>query len=660
MTVQVANASHDAGQDSELRLNYEFPAYYCAFGTIGPYRTRGMRLTRTHMSIGADTPAGEPWNPGIRSQVPKELRHLSTIFRADNVFTSIATATELADLTGIPQSELVAFRPERLALHELLIRVTADFAVPDGSRIGDLGINFREMAGRMLERYLVPEMDSITAAYEGARRELRNSIQAALKEVNPSPAAAARPAQTSRASRLFGRLALRRGTAALAGRDTAPAAAELGWGPRRLAHCERLANLADSPQQRIAYRTLARVMSALFATQGHAWGTRDLVVSMATDMACNEFGSECIGSAIEPLLLRAARDEGYCLLPRQERPVVINTKGPSASGKSTLRPLQKKLAGDIGARWSDFALISPDIWRKQLLDYGALGAAYKYAGAFTAEELQIVDQKLDRYMARKHRRGEMTHLLIDRFRFDSFAPDSDEAGSNLLTRFGQTVYLFFVITPPEQLVERAWKRGLEFGRYKAVDDTLAHSVEAYSGIPDVFFTWVRHNEKQIRFEFLDNTVRLGERPRTVAFGDNNIFNVLNVKGILDIERYGRVDVDAAAAEFLYADRALLRPEHNTAFLRRCIGGFREVNFADQSSGRIYLRIESGVPVWMDADPLQSAISDPDTLSGLKAVAPSAVRGEVAQTRLPKYLSAEVGAGSVPTLGTWGDANRRRG
>jgi hypothetical protein len=608
------------------------------------------------VSLVVEASAGGAWNPGIRSQVPKELRHLSTIFRADNVFTSIATATELAGLTGISQSDLVAFRPQRLALHELLIRVTADFAVPDGSRIGDLGINFREMASLMLERYLVPEMDSIIAAYEGARRELRGAVQSGLAQVVPEQAAAARPAKVSRASRLLGRIALRRGAAALPGREAA--AAELGWGPRHLADCERLANLAGSAPQGIAYRTLARVMSALFATQGHAWGTRDLIVSMATDMACNEYGSECIGRAIEPLLLRAARDEGYSLLPRQERPVVINTKGPSASGKSTLRPLQKKLAGDIGVRWSDFALISPDIWRKQLLDYGALGAAYKYAGAFSAEELQIVDQKLDRYMARKHGRGEMTHLLIDRFRFDSFAPDSDEAGSNLLTRFGQTVYLFFVITPPEQLVERAWKRGLEFGRYKAVDDTLAHAVEAYTGIPDVFFTWVRHNEKQIRFEFLDNTVRLGERPRTVAFGDNDTFNVLNVKGTLDIERYGRVNVDAAAAEFLYADRTLLDPEHNTGFLRRCIGGFREVNFADQATGRIYLRIESGVPVWKDADLLQSALSDPDTLSGLNAVAPGALRGEVAQVRLPKYLHGEGGAGSAPTLGSWGGAPRR--
>ena len=55
-----------------------------------------------------------------------------------------------------------------------------------------------------------------------------------------------------------------------------------------------------------------------------------------------------------------------------------------------------------------------------------------------------------------------------------------------------------MITPPELLVERAWKRGLEFGRYKAVDDTLAHSVEAYTGMPDVFFTWVQRTDKQIQ------------------------------------------------------------------------------------------------------------------------------------------------------------------
>jgi hypothetical protein len=554
-----------------------------------------------------------PWNPGIRSRVPKELQHLSTIFRPENAFTGVATVRELQGLTGFSSSELVAFRPQRLALHELLIRVTADFAVPDGTRIGDLGINFREIASRLFQRHLAPRMDEITAAYTLARRGLCIAIETTLSELAP----------------------------------------QRGWGPAQIAACERRGETSEGPQQKLACRTLARVMSALFAAHGHAWGTRELIVSMAAAMAANHYGSDCIGSTIEPLLVQAADSEGYRRLPRQERPVVINTKGPSAAGKSTLRPLQKKLAGDIGVEWSDFALISPDIWRKQLLDYDSLGDAYKYAGAFTAEELQIVDQKLDRYMAAKHQRGEMTHLLIDRFRFDSFAADSEEAGSNLLTRFGQTVHLFFLITPPESLVERAWKRGLEFGRYKAVDDTLAHAVEAYTGIPDVFFTWVRRSDKRIRFEFLDNTVRLGERPRTVAFGNNDTCNILDVTGVLNIERYGRVNVNAAAPEFLYADRGLLAPRHNTRFLRRCIAEFNTVNFADQATGRIFLRMQSGAPVFVDAAVLQAAIADAETLSGLEAAAPGALRGDVASAGGPQYLRAAGGSGSETTLGQWG-------
>src|SRR5471032_71927 len=57
-----------------------------------------------------------PWHPGIQSQVPKELWHLSTIFRPENVFTSISAAHELQGLTGFSPSELVAFRPQRLEI----------------------------------------------------------------------------------------------------------------------------------------------------------------------------------------------------------------------------------------------------------------------------------------------------------------------------------------------------------------------------------------------------------------------------------------------------------------------------------------------------------------------------------------------------------------
>ncbi len=594
--------------------------------------------------MGSQQAAG-PWNPGLHSQIPREWRPLSTILRPDNVVTGLAAAEELQSLTGFSLSELVVFRPQRLALHELLIRVTADFAVPDGTQIGDLGINFRRIANQILARYLVPEMDAIVAAFDQARSEVAAAVEAAIGAVLPGLAPVAAPPVRASSMRLIGLKAWRR--------HAASPAADRSWGPGEIAECERMAAGARDRLRGLVYRALARVLSALFATHGCAWGSRELIASLTGDRVCNVFCSDVIGEEIEPRLRRAAQQQGYGLLPRQERPIVINTKGPSASGKSTLRPLQKKLAGDIGLNWSDFALISPDIWRKQLLDYGSLGAAYKYAGAFTAEELQIIDQKLDRHMARKFARGDMSHLLIDRFRFDSFAPDSEEEGSNLLTRFGQAVYLFFVITPPEMLVERAWKRGLEFGRYKAVDDTLSHAVEAYSGIPNVFFTWVRRSDKSIRFEFLDNTVPLGQSPRTAAFGDNDTVNVLDVGRLLDIDRYGRVDVDASSPESLYRDRSSLAAEHNLGFLRRCVEGFRHVNFADQASGRVYLRIESGIPVSADRVALEAAIRDRDTLAGVRAIAPQSLGGAVAAAERPQDLRAVGRAGSRFTLGLWG-------
>jgi hypothetical protein len=551
-----------------------------------------------------------PWNPGVESQTPSELRQRATIFRPEHVFTSLAAAAELQGLTGFTLSELVAFRPQRLALHELLVRITADFAVPDGTRIEDLGLNFRQIARLLLSRHLEPAMDSIVEVYRLSREEAEDVIGSALARL---------------------------------GRN---------WGPEQIAEFERLAAASPGSAAGSGYRSLARVMSALFATHGAAWGTKDLIASMAANLAANDFGGERIGRAITPMLQTAARQHGYKLLPRQEHPVVINTKGASASGKSTLRPLQKKLAGEIGVDWSDFAIISPDIWRKQLLDYASLGAAYKYAGAFTSDEVQIVDQKLDRYMAGKNLRGDMSHLLIDRFRFDSFAPDSNEAGSNLLTRFGQTVYLFFMITPPELLVERAWKRGLEVGRYKAVDDTLAHAVEAYSGIPDVFFTWVRRADKRIRFEFLDNTVRLGERPRTVVFGDNECFNILDVKCALDVERYARINVDAVAAEYLYPDPRSLLPEKNLNFLQRCVQSFHWVNFADQASGRVYLRMERGKPIRKDSEALRAAVLQPDTRAVIQSVAPAALLGALPDSERAEFLAPQSGGGP-PTLGQWG-------
>jgi len=586
-------------------------------------------------------PQFDAWHPGLDSEIPRALAPLATIYRPENVFTGYDHVHELAHLTGLGAEELAIFRPERLVVHELLIRVTADLSVPDGPRQEDLGIEFRRMVRTILERHIAPHMSDIAGAYETGRRVLSDLIDAELARALAAAAggrdgAGAKP----RAGGLLG--LFRRAT-------PAPVRADDDWRreERIVGEWSAGAQARENPLRRAAYRALTRLASAVRSHHGRLWGDRALLVPIALGLACNEHGAEVVGAQVGPHFRRAAETEGYRLLPAQARPVVLNTKGASASGKSTMRPLQRGLAGTLGLDWRDFAVVSPDIWRKLLLDYDSLGDAYKYAGPFTSAELAIVDHKLDRYMARKAEREGMPHLLIDRFRFDSFAPDSSEAGSNLLTRFGREVYMFFMITPPHETVERAWLRGLEVGRFKAVDDTLAHNVEAYAGMPELFFTWALREGMSVHCEFLDNGVAPGERPRTVAFGRGGELNVLDVKCLLDVERYRKIEIGATTPAAVYPGGAAMRPEANARFLAECVRRLPAVNFADRATGRVYARTESGRLAWIDPEALARAAADAETRAALLAVVPAAIAPGGA-TRAGEALRAE----RFHTLGEW--------
>ena len=108
-----------------------------------------------------------------------------------------------------------------------------------------------------------------------------------------------------------------------------------------------------------AYGALTRVVNAIESKHGQLWLDRALLASLSAVLACNEHAADSIGQLIEPIIADAAAAEGYRPLPAQSQSIVMSTKGASASGKSTMRPLQRALAARMGVRWSDFALISP-------------------------------------------------------------------------------------------------------------------------------------------------------------------------------------------------------------------------------------------------------------------------------------------------------------
>jgi hypothetical protein len=579
-----------------------------------------------------------PWNPGIVSQLPREQLALDTLFRAENVETGVDGARELSDFCGLPPHELVRLRAERLTVHELLVRLTADFHVPDGTRYVDLGLNFRAMASTILQAYIGPHREELAGLLESIRDRAARRVVAEL-DAHLLPGTAPPREHPS----LLRRLGLGRRPPA----RPVPMVDTEQRITNAIAAWERRSGTESDALQRACCRALAAVVTAVSRRRGALLGDTALLADLAVTQVSNRYGSEAIGDAIEPHIERAVAVEGYRRLPAQDKPVVMNVKGASAAGKSTMRPLQRGLARRLGVPWDDFALISPDIWRKFLLDYDSLGEAYKYAGTLTGHEVEIVDRKLDGYMARKAAAGRMSHLLIDRFRFDSFVPESSgDENSRLLTRFGHLVYLFFVITPPAATVERAWSRGLKVGRYKAVDDLLDHNVEAFTGMPNLFFTWTLRTSKRVHCEFLDNSVPEGALPRTVAFGWNGELNVLDVKGLLDVDRFRKVNVEAREPGAVLP-AAKMAPERNVEFLRQCARHVPVLRFADPRDGRVYAQLERGTWTWCDESALEEAMADPEVRAGLRAIGLSAHARQGRGSPPPPLREAD-----AHTLGAW--------
>ena len=89
------------------------------------------------------------------------------MFRSENVSTGVIKARELSDYCGLPIYDLVAFRADRLVVHELLIWVTVNISVPDGTSYGDLGANFRAIVSTIHSKYIAPN-----------RKELVQSLRA--------------------------------------------------------------------------------------------------------------------------------------------------------------------------------------------------------------------------------------------------------------------------------------------------------------------------------------------------------------------------------------------------------------------------------------------------------------------------------------------------
>ena len=563
-------------------------------------------------TVGVDIEGCSAWNPGVRPNIPSEFRHLETIFHPDATVRTRAEVDEFASLTGMPHQELAAFQARRLALHELIIRITALVAVAEGAEEEEFGHNFRDVVLSIWSRYIEPRADGVERLYADLRaridRHTREILEDALKTRTPST-----PPPGFSVSRLWRRP------------PPSPAPEPDDQRRQRIISQFKATGLQErDPLRREIFRSLYRIACSMNGAHGQFLANVDLLSRLVSAHAANSYGSQVIGDAIAPLIDEAIEHEGYRRVSTQAAPVIFSLKGASAAGKSSLRPLLKQMMQKQGIRPDAFITISPDVWRRLLLDYDALGVARKYAGHLTGREVALIDAKLDRYIRDKADREEaIPHVMLDRFRFDSFSSESVPRVLDVTyAKYVDTMHMYFIVTPPEETVVRGWRRALERGRYKSVEEFLDHSVEAYTGMPKLLFRWLGYKTLRFRYHFLDNDVPKGAFPKLAAVGDQQIMTIYDPLILIAIERYQKINIHATKPAEVYPAPPDMAPARNLRLLKECIRHIPEVVFARQRDGAPYLRVVRGSWEVVDGGVLQEALSDhevAETLSSLSLV-----------------------------------------
>ncbi len=558
-------------------------------------------------------PPYSAWNPGIESEIPQAYRELETIYDPGNAFTSYEQVKELARETGLNPTELISFKPHRLALHALIVQVNADIVIVEGESEEDLGINFRHIAKNIFSKYLIPKLMQIEHSYETMRARMEEITLAELEQALIRHQA---PRQTQ-AQSFWSRLVPKKKPP----------------GAPSQTRQEREFDLINSFKQRglnaddelyaAMFRSLYRVLGAIATTRGFIGNDPRYLQPICVNHACNYLGSRKIGKMVGILVQQAIGDEGYKQIEDAASPILISLKGASAAGKSSLRPMLQEMMAHLGFDAQGYGTISPDIWRRLLLDYEALGDSYKYAGRFTSHEVNIIDTKLDHHIRDKaEQRNSIPHLMVDRFRFDSFA--SEKVTSVLhktYVRYIDTMYMYFIVAPPAVTVERGWERGLVRGRYKAVEDFLGHCIEAYAGMPKLLFKWLANDKPRYFFEFLDNSVAKGTYPKLIARGTQGKMQLYQPAAFIDIERYQRINTLATSPELVMPAVETLKVENNLGFIRQCINKIDLIEFVDERSQQTYVSIRAGVFEIRHEKLFEQKLSEPTFNSIITVLAP---------------------------------------
>jgi hypothetical protein len=302
--------------------------------------------------------------------------------------------------------------------------------------------------------------------------------------------------------------------------------------------------------RRAACKSLYRVLGAIAGKRGRLGADRDLLAKLVARHVCNSHGSRVIGQLIAPMVAAAIEREGYARVATQEKPVLVSLKGASAAGKSSLRPMLKQLLREQGMAADGYATISPDVWRRLLLDYETLGPARKYAGHLTSRELMVIDGKLDRHIRDQAELASAPFPTCWSTVSASTASPPRRSDGCCTTPMPAT-WTRCTCTSSSRPRRRP-SSAAGGGHWSAAATrrwrtSWRTASRPSRGMPKILFKWLASPRPDYRYVFLDNrvpkgTASRGPSPAAIAAA----WSSYDPLALVDVERYQKINIHASS------------------------------------------------------------------------------------------------------------------
>lgn len=377
------------------------------------------------------------------------------------VFRDVHELAELCIATGDIPRNLVAFRPERLALHEIIKAVITRLQYIPETAEERLSLEYDHIFLRIAKGLIV---------------EFKSEINLASFELYE---------QHKVIEALVTRLVL-----------------EEEFKADKLLQDDHVQSCIEAIQSE-----KKKVNDVELGKHVPGYTIQKAIIALATDAVFTKLAQAKMEALINQLI--SALIEGGKLtaldIPPASQRLLLLVAGGQASGKGSSVAQLKYSAQQAGIEWSNISKGGGDIFRSLLLDHGAVPPNL-YQQMCQDEASLVSHNKVFTALDKMAEQGKAPHVFIEQIYVG-------KEKIEMALKEGGTAYIVVVSTEVNDAVERAFLRGIDTGRFETVRGILtAHKGMAVQ-LPDRLSECA---DKSVFIRIVDNNVSKGEQPIKVA------------------------------------------------------------------------------------------------------------------------------------------------